>query len=325
MMKRLCLLGVFCLSVSACTAPPANVAGASGNGYSYESYTRLLAERGDADAQFSLGSMYDEGRSPGVGQDHQLARFWYGKAAGHGNAKAQFNLGILYYSGKGMDRDLAQAKHWWEKAAGQGDANAQFNLALMYARGDGVPKDNAVSMALYKKAAEQGQVMAQYNLALMYYEVQQDYKQSFYWYEKAAEQGHAMAQNSLGSLYSLGQGVPQDPKQAIYWWSRAGEQRIARSQYYLAVIYEKDARVKPDLVLAYALYDRALFNSYLNLNKKLPVEGAEIARDSIAKKMTREQIAAGDKLIAEMAIPNNFKGAFDAYLAKNTSGVGADK
>jgi TPR repeat protein len=38
----------------------------------------LSAEQGDADAQFSLGLMYDEGR--GVPQDHAEAAKWYHRA-----------------------------------------------------------------------------------------------------------------------------------------------------------------------------------------------------------------------------------------------------
>ena len=55
---------------------------------------RVLAEQGDATAQFILGVMYHDGR--GVTQDYKEAVKWHRKAADQGNALAQFNLGVMY-------------------------------------------------------------------------------------------------------------------------------------------------------------------------------------------------------------------------------------
>ena len=57
--------------------------------------TLQLAEQGNADAQYNLGVMYDNGQ--GVRQDYAEAARWYRKAAEQGNAKAQYNLGSMYY------------------------------------------------------------------------------------------------------------------------------------------------------------------------------------------------------------------------------------
>ena len=47
--------------------------------------TRVLANQGDAKAQYSLGSIYDEG--DGVPEDNTKAIMWYTKAANQGHAK----------------------------------------------------------------------------------------------------------------------------------------------------------------------------------------------------------------------------------------------
>jgi TPR repeat protein len=47
---------------------------------------RPLADRGDADAQFDLGVLYQNGQ--GVPQDYAAALNWYRKAADQGNADA---------------------------------------------------------------------------------------------------------------------------------------------------------------------------------------------------------------------------------------------
>ena len=87
---------------------------------------RLLAEQGDAGAQFNLGNMYDQGK--GVPQDYAEAVRWYRLAAEQGIADAQFNLGNMYSKGEGVTQDYAEAVRWYQLSAKQGNASAQFNL-----------------------------------------------------------------------------------------------------------------------------------------------------------------------------------------------------
>ena len=54
----------------------------------------MAAEQGYADAQFSLGLMYDSGQ--GVAQNYVEAAKWYRRAAEQGEAAARNNLGIMY-------------------------------------------------------------------------------------------------------------------------------------------------------------------------------------------------------------------------------------
>ena len=72
------------------------------------------AEQGDADAQLSLGGMYDNGE--GVPQDYVQAVKWYRLAAEQGNAMAQGILGNMYYRGQGVPQDYTQAVKWYRLA-----------------------------------------------------------------------------------------------------------------------------------------------------------------------------------------------------------------
>jgi len=81
-----------------------------------------LAELGDAEAQYNLGVMYDEGA--GIERDLARAAEWYRKAAEQGFVDAQINLGMMYYHGQGFSRDDAEAAKWFERAASQGDREA---------------------------------------------------------------------------------------------------------------------------------------------------------------------------------------------------------
>src|SRR4030067_1967421 len=55
---------------------------------------RPLAEKGDAEAQLILGSMYDFGL--GVPQDYKEAVKWYRLGAGKGNGSGQAKTGAQY-------------------------------------------------------------------------------------------------------------------------------------------------------------------------------------------------------------------------------------
>jgi hypothetical protein len=74
-----------------------------------------LAEKGNAEAQFALGSMYYY--SYGVSWDYTKAMEWYRKAAEQGNADAQYQLGDMYYWSYGVSQDFAKAAEWYRRAA----------------------------------------------------------------------------------------------------------------------------------------------------------------------------------------------------------------
>ena len=126
---------------------------------------RPFADQGNADAQSSLGFMYQNGR--GVPHDDAIAVAWYQKAADQGNANAQNNLGFMYQNGRGVPHHDAIAVTWYQKAADQGNAQAQHNLGVMYQNGRGVSQDDAAALSWFRKAADQGYAPAQDNLELM--------------------------------------------------------------------------------------------------------------------------------------------------------------
>lgn len=147
-----------------------------------------LAERGDPEAQYELGTAYYEGQ--GVAQDLSEAAWWWRQAAEQGHVKAQFNLGVMYYEGNGVRRDAAAGVRLWRAAATQGHLEAQYNLGLVYSSGRGVPVDYGEAAKWYRMAAVQGGKKAQYNLGVMYAKGEAfpaDYVQAHAWFSLAAE------------------------------------------------------------------------------------------------------------------------------------------
>ena len=112
---------------------------------------RTVAETGNADGQFNVALMYEQGI--GVAKNEKQAIVWYEKSAQKGNSNAQFNLGVLYENGRGTAVDFAQANQWYRKAAAQGDALAIGNLGMLYMRGDGVKVDKIAGLALLLQSA----------------------------------------------------------------------------------------------------------------------------------------------------------------------------
>jgi len=91
------------------------------------------AAQGDADAQFNLAVLFEEGR--GVTQEAPAAARYYALAAAQGHLAAQTNLGLLYIEGRGVKRNLATAYQWIEAAASRGYAKASYALGVMEAEG----------------------------------------------------------------------------------------------------------------------------------------------------------------------------------------------
>ena len=74
----------------------------------------------NADAQVSLGGMYENGEA--VPQDYARAAYWYRKAAEHvldfgGAGQGRNSLGLLYMEGNGAPRDYVQAYMWFSLTA----------------------------------------------------------------------------------------------------------------------------------------------------------------------------------------------------------------
>ena len=89
-----------------------------------------LAESGDAQAQNTLGVMYEN--EDGIGQDYIKAFEWYQKAAEQEWVEAQYQMGLMYQNGLGVEENPTEAAVWYLKAAEQNFAIAQIKLAKMY-------------------------------------------------------------------------------------------------------------------------------------------------------------------------------------------------
>lgn len=112
----------------------------------------VLAESGDAMAQFQLGLLYASGQG-GLAADRGTATRWCAAAAGQGLAVAQYNLGLLHIAGEGAARDPDAAARWLRLAAINGIGEAEACLDLLYREDEARPRswaeaETRVSVAL---------------------------------------------------------------------------------------------------------------------------------------------------------------------------------
>jgi Sel1 repeat len=114
-------------------------------------------------------------------------------SAEQGNAEAQFTLGLLYDHGRGLPKDKGEALRWYRRAAMQGDMFAQNALGDNYWEGTGVPKDDREAIWWWRLAADKGFVPAQHSLGKILagggQGVAADKPQSYMWLMLSAAQG----------------------------------------------------------------------------------------------------------------------------------------
>jgi hypothetical protein len=96
---------------------------------------RRMAENGDAAAENALGLRYFQGdEKSGIPQDEAEAFRWFNRAAQDGSLAAQAKLGFLYWSGRGVPKDLSKAYFWTVLARARGDQGNK-DLATVLASG----------------------------------------------------------------------------------------------------------------------------------------------------------------------------------------------
>jgi uncharacterized protein len=159
--------------------------------------------------------------------------------AEQGDAVAQFRLGFRYANGIGVVKDYKAAVKWYQRSAEQGNALSQWILGAMYEQGGlRITQNYTVAEHWYRLSAEQGNFMAEERLGLMYelgLGVAVDYKEAVKWYQRSADQGNASAQHLLGRMYEQGYGVAQNFIWAYLWFDLATTNTVNRDLFKEAV------------------------------------------------------------------------------------------
>jgi uncharacterized protein len=142
--------------------------------------------------------------------------------ANKGDAEAQYHVGMMYNNGIGTPQDPQQAFQWFQKSAAGNDPLGAYKLGCYYAgQFAGVVKVDEVAELKYKlAAAKAGYSLAQHDVAVIYYR-QGNSKETIKWLKSASDQGYDMSFYGLASSYHEGMGVPKNIPLAFAYYKLA--------------------------------------------------------------------------------------------------------
>ncbi|WP_167772303.1 tetratricopeptide repeat protein [Bradyrhizobium frederickii] len=131
--------------------------------------------------------------------------------ADRGDAEAQYHVGMMYNNGIGTQQDRSRAFEWFQKSAAANDPLGAYKLGCYYdGQGAGIVATDFDQALKYKLAsAKAGYARAQHDVALLY-DRRGDSEEALKWWKMAGDQGLPSALFSLSRAYSAGKGTPRD-------------------------------------------------------------------------------------------------------------------
>ncbi len=142
--------------------------------------------------------------------------------ANKGDAEAQYHVGMMHNNGIGTPKDPSQAFAWFQKATAANDPLGAYKLGCYYAgQFAGVVAADQKEALKYKLvAAQAGYALAQHDVALLYAH-QGNMEEAVKWMTMAGDQGYDGALLKLFTLYRDGKAVPQDLSLAFAYFKLA--------------------------------------------------------------------------------------------------------
>ena len=292
------------------------------------------AVKNNAFAQYLLGKYFAEQH------DDEKSVYWMKRAAELDYINAKNELAKLYFSGIGVDRDVALAKELFEstgehkddtswnllgdiykargeynqsvaaytKAVEKNNVLAQFSLGMYYLRGIGVDKDENIAIELLEKAAGKNHPEAQYYLGIEYLEGSDASKHDagLLNIKNAARQNNIMAVRFLGNK-SLSDGVADE---AVKYFSAGAKMNDSESQYRLAMIYRSQVNEGDSVEMMQELLWRSAKQGYIPSVGQLALDcydgNYEEINDNLAydfaKKSGAEDDINGQYVLAAMSL-----------------------
>ena len=131
--------------------------------------------------------------------------------ANKGDAEAQYHVGMMHNNGIGTRQDPKQAFEWFQKSTASNDPLGAYKLGCYYAgQFAGVVTTDANEALKYKLiSAKAGYALAQHDVAILY-DRQGNSEEALKWWKMAGAQGYPDALFSLSRSYSAGKGAPRD-------------------------------------------------------------------------------------------------------------------
>jgi TPR repeat protein len=171
-----------------------------------------LAKQGNSQAQNFVGVFLDRGLHGMAKHPELAARYFY--AAHKSEPLAAYNLGLLYFLGRGVERDEDAAMAYMRQAvARQRIPQACVRLGLYHYH----RKEIAAAGRWFRKAAQDNDPVGAYYIGRMLVEDKRDYREAMAWLDKAAGRRNADAARLIAYLYENGLGMNKNLELAAGW------------------------------------------------------------------------------------------------------------
>jgi uncharacterized protein len=180
---------------------------------------------------------------------------WYRKSAEQGYAQAQLSLGRLYEKGNGVLENKAKAAKWYRRAGTQNHFNAFVSLRKLneklHRKYPGVPKDSSIGQHLLNSGRIDQGINLLIKEALLLDTKATSYMWNIYQYhikgyprfdprifrtiKLLATEGVPRSQYYLGVIYDEGLGVKANEELALQWLIKSGikESHVSTARIYI--------------------------------------------------------------------------------------------
>lgn len=182
------------------------------------------ADKGNADAQYKLGQLYNAPEEKGYAQK------WYVKAIAAyesdidtANNEILLKVAHAYLFGEGVEKNTDRALDLYTKVADSGDGRGHKGIAYCYSC-YGTPDTEKekywkdLAKEAFRKRAEEGDALAQCEYGFMLHQSKDRKNEAAKWYGLSAQQGYIKGIQKLIFCYEHGEGgVSVDMDKAKEW------------------------------------------------------------------------------------------------------------
>ena len=155
------------------------------------------------------------------------------KLAKKGNAEAEFKVGEMYETGFGVKKNMKEALVWTNKAAAQGHETAGFKLTYWNIRKNGLKGANKKKFNDLGAKATAGNLQAMYYVGMMYSHgvgVEKNYDKALDWLNKATFGGVLAAEREAVRVRELKQNALNDQRKTQEKSSKADEEKRLKAE-----------------------------------------------------------------------------------------------
>ena len=232
-------------------------------------YLKKAVEKGDKDAAFNLGVIYEHGQH-GENKDINQAVAYYEIGADKDDANCMNNLGYILEHSEEYPQDYKRAFELYKRSAELGNSGGYNNLGTCYKRGIGTTADAAKALECYEQAIATGdKAHAYWNLYLYYMDgvsLPRDFKKAVEWLQKGDDDGVLQCTYQLTKHIKNGDGINFDITKYFFYLKKAADGGFEEAYNELADCYRYGYGTEPDGKLAFEFYEKASHTDIEALN-----------------------------------------------------------